>query len=154
MRAKRCVFAVLVLSVAALAAESPFSGTWKLNLAKSKLAPSDPTAKDIAYITVDDTSFRIREQFTDRQGGVILMTWDAKFDGKDYPVQGYPPADAVVMHREGEKIQGTMKKAGKVVSTWDATISKDGKITTVNAVDLTAKPEDAKELFIYDKQPN
>ena len=154
MRTKGCAFVLLVLSVAALAAQSPFSGTWKLNLQKSKLAPGDPTAKDIAYITVDDTSFRIREQFTDRQGSVMMMTWDAKFDGKDYPVQGFPPADAVVLRRDGQKILGTMKKAGKAVSTFEATVSKDGKVTTVNAVDLTQKPEDATEVFIYDKQPN
>jgi hypothetical protein len=80
------------------------------------------------------------------------MKWDAKFDGKDYPVEGYPSADTVVLRRKGNKILGTMKKAGNVVSTWHAAVSKDGQVTTVNSVDTTQN--NTKEVLIYEKQAN
>jgi len=136
----------------AQAAESPFSGTWKLSLTKSKLAPGNPTKSDIAQIEVDDSSFKISEEFTPNDGQPFVMKWNAKFDGRNYPVDGYPSADTVVLRRRGNKIQGTMKKGGKVVSTWDAAVSKDGQITTVNSVDFTQN--NTKEVLIYEKQAN
>jgi hypothetical protein len=152
MRTLRSIVALGLLCVVAQAADSPFSGTWKLSLTKSKLAPGNPTKSDIAQIAVDDSSFKIREEFTPNDGQPFVMKWDAKFDGKDYPVEGYPSADTVVLRRKGNKILGTMKKAGNVVSTWHAAVSKDGQVTTVNSVDTTQN--NTKEVLIYEKQAN
>lgn len=58
--------------------------------------------------------------------------FDAKFDGKEYPAEGSPQTDKVVLKRIGPKeIEETDKLAGKVVSTSRMTVSADGKTMTV-----------------------
>lgn len=43
MRLLRMVSVLLIVIVPALAADNPFTDTWKLNLAKSRLLPGDTT---------------------------------------------------------------------------------------------------------------
>ena len=47
MRGLRFLIALSVISTAMLAADSPFVGTWKLNVAKSKFAPIHLQARRI-----------------------------------------------------------------------------------------------------------
>ena len=42
VRQLKVLAVVLVMSLSLFAADSPFSGTWKLNLAKSKMTPPVP----------------------------------------------------------------------------------------------------------------
>ena len=50
MRALRILSVLLLLSVIAFAADSPFTGTWKLNLQKSKMIEGDPTQSDVHQV--------------------------------------------------------------------------------------------------------
>jgi hypothetical protein len=55
-------------------------------------------------------------------------SYDAKFDGKDYPIQGDPGHTMVSLKRIGDDtIEETDKRDGKVVGVYRMTISKDGK---------------------------
>jgi hypothetical protein len=49
MRILRVFCVVLLFAVTALAADDPFTGTWKLNVAKSKLLVGDKTTSDVYY---------------------------------------------------------------------------------------------------------
>jgi hypothetical protein len=151
MRSMRVVLAVLVLCMAALAAESPFSGTWKLNLAKSKLPPPAPKS-ETAQVVADDNNLHMKDAITDDKGQAMTVTYDAKFDGKDYPVTGDPNSDSISFQRvDANTIKGTGKKAGNVVSTATIVVSSDGKTTTVDFVDSSqGKPQSG--TAIYDKQ--
>jgi hypothetical protein len=83
MQTARAVCALLVLSAVAQAAESPFTGTWKLSLTNSTLVAGNFIKTDLAQITVDKDSFRIKEEYTFESGPTWVMTWDAKFDGNE-----------------------------------------------------------------------
>lgn len=55
-------------------------------------------------------------------------SYDAKFDGKDYPINGDPGHTMVSVKRVGDDtIEETDKRGGKVVGVLRLTVSKDGK---------------------------
>src|SRR5437868_3960243 len=98
MQLLRLVVVILSLSLSVFASDSPFSGTWKLNLAKSKFTPPVPQS-DIAVINADDNSIKFSEDVMDDKGQSTKMSTDAKFDGNDYPWTGDPDADSISYKR-------------------------------------------------------
>lgn len=59
-------------------------------------------------------------------------SYEAKFDGKDYPVKGSLPGMTVSLNRVNDRsIISTIKRDGKVVNVNHATVSADGKTCTV-----------------------
>lgn len=63
-------------------------------------------------------------------------SYDAKFDGKDYPIQGDPGHTMVSLKRIGDDtIEETDKRDGKVVGVNRMTVSKDRKFIHVEFID-------------------
>jgi hypothetical protein len=145
MIGKRTLAVLCTVSFCLFAAGDPFSGTWKLNLAKSKLPPPLPRSQTVR-IKAGSRSIRIREEVVDEKGQRLTVTVNARFDGKDYPVTGTPFADAVAYQRvDSHTLKGAVKKAGKVVTSETATISADGKTLTgsYSGTDATGKQVEA-----------
>jgi hypothetical protein len=151
VRLLKMLAVVLAMSLSLFAAESPFSGTWKLNLAKSKMTPPVPKS-DIAVVDADENGLKLTEDVIDDKGQPLKITYEVKFDGKDYPVTGDPSSDSVSYQRvNANTLKGKTKKGGKVATDATIVVSEDGKITTVNYTDYSqAKP--AKGTGVYDKQ--
>jgi hypothetical protein len=77
-------------------------------------------------------------------------SYDAKFDGKDYPVQGDPGQTMVSLKRMGnDTIEETDKRNGKVVGVAKMTVSSDGKWITV---EFTNKERGTKTTYKMEKQ--
>jgi hypothetical protein len=151
MRLLRLVVVLLSISIPLFAAESPFSGTWKFN--PSKGDPIPPVMKSsTARIDADEENFKLNQDFTDEKGQSSNVTFEAKFDGKDYPVTGDPDTDSVSLHRVSQReVILTFKKGGKIVFKNTAIVSRDGKTTTLNVTDYSeGKPKTGTE--VYDKQ--
>jgi hypothetical protein len=151
VRLLKMLAVVLAMSISLFAAESPFSGTWKLNLAKSKMTPPVPKS-DIAVVDADENGLKLSQDVVTDEGESLKISYEAKFDGKDYPVTGDPSADSVSYQRvNANTLKCQTKKGGKVAIDATIVVSKDGKITTVNYTDHSqAKP--AKGTGVYDKQ--
>ena len=151
MRHLKLLFVVLTLSIAVFAAESPFSGTWKLNTAKSRL-PTPAPQSNIATVDADDNGLKVSEDVTYEKDQAIKISYEVKFDGKDYPVAGDAMSDSISFQRENANtLTGEMKKAGKVITKFRIVVSKDGKVTTVNSTNYSqTKP--AESVWVYDKQ--
>jgi hypothetical protein len=134
-----------------LAADSPFSDTWKFNPAKGH--PLPPLPKTIvAQVEADEQNFKFSEEFVDDEDQTSKLSYDAKIDGKDCPVTGDPDTDSASLRRVNErKIEFATKKAGKVTSKFDAPVSKDGKTATVSGTD-TSQGRPQKFNMVYDKQ--
>lgn len=63
-------------------------------------------------------------------------SYDAKFDGKEYPINGDPGHTMVVLKRVGnETIEETDKRDGKVVGISRMTVSQDGKSIHIDFTD-------------------
>ena len=151
MRHLRVLLMVLAMSVGLFAAESPFSGTWKLNAAKSKVPPP-PAKSELVVVNAGDNGLKLTDDIVDDKDQSLKVSYEVKFDGKDYPVTGDPNSDAISFERvNANTLKGTAKKAGKVTTKFTVAVSKDGKVTTVSFTDYTqAKP--AKGTAVYDKQ--
>ena len=149
MRLLKMLAVVLSLSLTLLAAGSPFSGTWKLDPTKS--TPPEPKS-DIPVVDVGDNGIKFSEDVVDDKGQPLKISYEAKFDGRDYPVTGVPDTDSISYRRvNAYTLQAKLKKGGKTIGEFTVVVSKDGKITTVQYTDYShEKP--VKSTAVYDKQ--
>jgi len=77
-------------------------------------------------------------------------SYDAKFDGKDSPINGDPGHTMVSLKRIGkDTIEEIDKRDGKVGSVYRITVSADGK--TINA-EYQDKEHDTTMTFTMEKQ--
>ncbi len=89
-------------------------GTWKLNEAKSKLAPGMPKNNTVVYEAAGD-NVKVTVDGTDNDGKPAHNEWTGKFDGKDYAVTGDPNSDERSYNKIDDRTLGlTVKKGGKV----------------------------------------
>jgi hypothetical protein len=77
-------------------------------------------------------------------------SYDAKFDGKDYPIQGDPGHTMVSLKRIGnDTIEETDKRDGKIVGVYRMTVSSDGK--SIHA-EYTDKQRGTTTTFTMEKK--
>jgi hypothetical protein len=133
------------------AADDPVMGTWKLNEAKSKIAPGAPKNSTVVYATAGD-QIKVTVDGTDADGKPAHSEWTGKFDGKDYPVTGDATADMRSYKKEGkDTLELTNKKDGKVTVTGKVVVSADGKTRTVTINGMDAKGAKVTSTGVYDK---
>jgi hypothetical protein len=137
------------------AQSNPLVGTWKLNVEKSKYEPG-PAPKSLTR-TVEAEGEGVKYTFegVSADGKPLTYSFSVQFDGKDNPVSGSMPsgADTISAKRtDSNHYVATLKKDGKVVGTSKVTVSKDGKVTTVDATSTTAIGGKEHDMQVYDKQ--
>src|SRR6201993_3231963 len=143
-----CFFAGAAVSFA----DDPLMGTWKLNKAKSKLAPGAPKNHTVVYETAGD-NVKITVDGTDKDGKATHDEWTGKFDGKDYPVTGDPNSDARSLTKIDDHTLGlNVKKGGKTTITGRIVVSADDKSRTVTTTGTDAKGKKVTSTAVYDKQ--
>jgi hypothetical protein len=127
-------------------------GTWKLNEAKSKLAPGMPKNITVVYAASGD-SMKATIDGVDGQGKPTHNEWTGKFDGKDYPVTGDPNSDTRALKQVDDRtVDITVKKAGKVTMTGRAVTSADGKTRTLTIGGTDGSGKKVESTAVYDKQ--
>ena len=142
----------LALAVTAAAADQ-HSGTWKMNPAKSKYSPGPAPKSTTVKVEADEQGVKIDAEIINADGSPIHVQYDAKFDGKDYPVTGIPYADAVSVKRiDADTIEATMKKGGQVTMTVTTKVSKGGKTRTSTFKGKDAEGHDVLNVVVSDKQ--
>ena len=88
-------------------------------------------------------------------GSPIAYSFSVQFDGKDNPVSGSAPsgADTISAKRvDSHHYVASQKKRGKVLVISKVAVSKDGKVTTVEATGATAAGAKTHDVQVYDKQ--
>jgi len=145
------VCAALVFSVAAKAAD-PQSGTWKLNVEKSKYSGPAPKANTLT-ITADEKTYTVHAEGVDAQGKPSMTDFTAGFDGKDVAAKALPYGDTVSAKRiDANTVEVTMKKGGKTLVTVTSVVSKDGKTRTSTFHGKDEAGKDVHNVAVYDKQ--
>ena len=140
----------LAMAAGSWAADDAMMGTWKLNEAKSKIAPSAPKNHTVTYAAAGD-QIKVSVDGTDGAGKTIHSEWTGKFDGKDYPVTGDATADMRSYKMDGKDLELTNKKAGKVTVTGKIVVSADGKTRTVTLNMTDEKGAKVTSTAVYDK---
>ena len=143
---------VLVLAITPAAADQ-HSGTWNMNPDKSKYSPGPAPKSSTAKIESDENGIKVNVEGTNADGSALHVQYDAKFDGKDYPITGVPNADTISVKRiDANTIQSTSKKGGQVTMTVTSTVSKDGKTRTSTFKGKDAQGQDVNNVVVSDKQ--
>src|SRR6266568_5859327 len=142
----------LALAVTAAAADQQ-SGTWKMNPDKSKYSPGPAPKNSTVTIEADENGVKVNAEGTNADGSELHVQYDAKFDGKDYPVTGVPYADMVSVKQVGaDTIVSTMKQGGQVMMTVTSKVSKDGRTRTSTFKGKDAEGHDVLNVVVSDKQ--
>jgi len=80
---------------AAVFAANPHLGTWKLNESKSKLVPGMGKNDTVTYTEAEGSMIKLTADGVDKDGKQSQWTWQGKFDGKPYKVEGGPMIDTI-----------------------------------------------------------
>ncbi len=117
------------LALAQDAAVSPFIGSWKMNIAKSKFEGTPPVKSYSITITdAGDGKLHNLAQWVDGDGTKAQAEYTTKADGKASPVTGYPNADSVRSTSTGPRSSKmSLLKGGKVVEWGKYSVSSNGK---------------------------
>lgn len=121
---------------AALAADSPFAGTWKLNVGKSKL-----TGETLTY-TATATGFQYSNGST--------LKFDFALDGKDYPAM---PGRTVSWTKTGDNTWDSVYKDshGTILTKVHRVLSADGNTMTVSSTDYRADGTTSQETTVRER---
>jgi len=131
----------------------PATGTWKINLEKSKFNSAAPPKSMIVRIEASAKSQTVKSEATGADGKTRVSEYTANFDGKDYPLKGSMVADTVSLKRiDAQTIERLDKKAGKVVLTYTRVMAPDGKSFTVTVKGTNARGEPVSDVAVYEKQ--
>jgi len=128
-------------SAVALAAEaaSLLTGTWNLNLAKSRFDPGPPPKSDSRTYVDSAQGVTVTVNIVTASGSTIAEHSSYAYDGKDYPITGNP---TII----------TQKLSGNVVGTETRVISADGRVMTISSKGTDAKGAPFERVAVYDKQ--
>ena len=154
MKARAIVLPLVLclLGKAVCFADDVFTGTWKLNEAKSKLTLGAPKNKIVVYEVAGD-NVKVTIDGTDKDGKPTHNEWTGKFDGKDYPVAHDPTSDARSYTKIDDRTLGfNIKKAGRVTTSGRIVVSEDGKSRTVTSSGTDSKGKKVSGTAVYDKQ--
>jgi hypothetical protein len=144
-----------IVCAAALVAQTadPATGTWELNLAKSKYVPARlaPRSQTRTY-RVEGNRDIARHTTVDAQGNQGLIEFTATLDGKISPLKGYADWDAISMKKiDAYTTEFTQYRDGKATLAGKRVVSKDGKTMTVSATGTAANGEKVETVAVFDK---
>ena len=160
MRRAVSLFALMVLAAIAagslLADDNPFVGTWKLNVAKSKVTPGPAPQSQTRTVVAQGDGAKYTFDVVTADGSAKSYSFETNYDGKDSAITGSGApggADTIALKRiSSHKVEATLKRGGKVSGTSVAEVSADGKTTTLHTkgTDPDGKPYSSSS--VYDKQ--
>jgi hypothetical protein len=147
------LIACLFVAIATLAADN-FSGTWKLNEAKSKLGSGLAKNSTVTY-SMEGDNVKVSIDGTGTDGKPIHNEWVGKFDGKDYPVTGSATESSRALKQINDRtLEGTTKQVDKVSNHVKIVVAADGKTRTVTVDGTDAQGKKVHSVAVYDKQQN
>ena len=130
--------------------EQGIAGTWQLNREQSDIPPV--TKSQVVVLETDGVSVKMREILVNDKGESLTISFNGKFDGRDYPVSGTPFADTVSYRLLAPNtIEGVAKKNGVVVVKEMAMLSDDGKTLRVTYVSVDGEGNSLTSHGVFER---
>ena len=154
----RIILVAAMLSMAtglgAAAADDAFIGTWKQNLAKSKIVRGEPQRTRILVLTPYGANGWTRVVLDENDKGEWREEhFFASFDGKDYPTLGGDPRVVLMRRVDANTVEQTFKRNGKATAQSRLVVSKDGKTLTQTGSGVSGNGQRYEnDLRVYDRQ--
>jgi len=143
--------AVSFMAAGACFAANPHLGTWKLNEAKSKLAPGMGKSTTVTYTEQKD-KIKVTVEGVDKDGKPTHGVWVGKFDGKAYPAKGNMSWNSAAYKEVNERTNDISTwKDGKMVWSGRIAVAADGKSRTVTINGTDEKGKKFSSKAVYDK---
>ena len=129
-------------------------GIWKLNVAKSKFAPSRALKSETRTYEPTGDGYKLGGQRVDADGSTHTESFTVKYDGKDTPFEGdaYGADTVAVKLVDAHHIDATEKKGGKLLYKTKVVVSDDGKVMTITNKGKTKSGQPINAVLVYDKQ--
>jgi hypothetical protein len=131
------------------------TGTWQLNLARSKFAGPAPKSTT-EYIEGEGQNRKITVVGIDAAGDPFSVIYsEAAEDGKPHPVTGSPaPAydAASATPIDAYTVNISRIKAEKVIQTATVVVSRDGKSLTGAFAGTSSNGQRFENILVFDKQ--
>ncbi len=143
--------AVVVFASGLSAQADPTIGTWKLNLAKTKYTAGQAPKSTTLVITAAGQGVKLTSESVLADGSTRKISYTATYDGKDAAVTATPDYDTISLKKTATGMDGSRKKAGKVVQIFSRVVSADGKTMTVTSTGTNAAGK-VDNVQVYDKQ--
>lgn len=134
------------------AADDPSNGKWTMNAAKSKYDPGPAPKSTTTMIESNENKYKVDAITVTADGTETHVSFDAKTDGKDYPLTGAPNADMISVKRvNANTIETTWKKNGKTVMKTHGVVSSDGKTRTVTFDGTDPQGHKVHNVVVYER---
>lgn len=148
---------VLVAAVSVFAATATavgqHSGVWNLNLAKSKYSPGPGPKELTETIVLSRNRYKVDANGTAADGKPMHIEFDAKFDGKEYPMIGVPWADTLAVRWiDADTPQIIQKKDGQVTMIITCAVSTNGKTRTCTLKGTDEEGRKVNNVVVFDRQ--
>ena len=138
-------------STAFAASNSPFIGTWKMNVAKSKSSAALPqSSTDV--VEAAGEGIKSTQDSVSAKGLKNHGTYTANFDGKTYPRVGSGLFSSIAFTRVNANSYTFVSKGKTTTRNGTTVISADGKTRTTTAIDKNADGTTSTLTGVYDKQ--
>ena len=139
---------MLLCAFALSAADDPFIGTWKLNVAKSKFDPGPPTKSTTVAIAADG-----KVTVSEESAKGEKLEWSYTMSpGAASKITGLPDPNATVTETRKGNVIDHAWKIGTGAMKGRGTLSKDGKTMTYNIQGTDPDGKKFKNAEIYDRQ--
>jgi hypothetical protein len=150
---KRLFVGLAVLSfTATLLAADAFTGTWKLNVAKSKFGPGTEVKEITVVVAEQGANLVVSVKGTAGDGQPIAVKYTLPIKGGPVTyAEGAPTSGVTATTRRvnANTIDSTSSLNGKEVGSSHSVVSADGKTLTrvVKGVDAEGKPFQTTEVY-------
>jgi hypothetical protein len=140
---------VLAIATAAIAADDPFNGTWKLIK-----GGGNPPPKSLTYkIDVRGNTHKMMVDRVDPEGKPSHNDGTRMVDGRVHPRPDNPQTDSYRATRlDANTVMNEFMRDGKIVGTIKSVISNDGRTMTLVLKGKNAQGQDIDETEICEKQ--
>ncbi len=144
---------ILLLCTVGLLSAAGFTGTWKLDTAKSKYEGMAMPKEQTVTITADGKGYDYMAMGTSSTGEAIHTMYTYVKDGDEIKVTGAPFWDALVLkHGMEDKTEIEIKRGGKKVGEATRVLAKDGKSYNITGKLKLPDGKDASLKAVYTKQ--
>jgi hypothetical protein len=158
MRIALSLLAVCMSATLLPAADSPYIGTWKLNVAKSKYNPGPAMKEERIRFETDGEKMRRIAEGTDGDGKPIdeggpkgaSFLWDGQFHTVTKPSEK-PEVQVSVTVKDPHHLLVKIKVDGKLVDDARSSVSKDGKTLTDIDDGINMKGEKSHNVEVFEK---
>ena len=149
-----CVAAMVLLAPVGASAKdqapsADWSGTWKLNVAKSKLGANPGKWSETRTYAVDGKKITLDGKGMTSAGKATHISYAGSVDGKAYPMMGSPVGDRIVLTLvTSRQIKAKVTFHGKPSGSAVSDLSADGKRLTLRRYALTGSaPRNVTMVF-------